>query len=158
MSNTINGDGNYNSFPDIHMKDGHLYKYNIPTRFPNEVKHKIIASLIDVINERSNQSIRMFGINGLMIIKQDIGHANNYQSTDGILADDILVEICDIMSVCSDDSIINTVVNHICEQMADMIRTNGTCPSGRVNRLIQVYMILKDYIDGVYLAPKSKTE
>ena len=32
-----------------------------------------------------------------------------------------------------------SIIGLLLEQMSDMIRTNGTCPSGRVTRLIQVY-------------------
>lgn len=146
MSRIINGDGNPNSFPDIHITDGKLFKYHIRTRFSNGIKLRIIQSLIEVIKERANNSLKDFGIRGLQIIANDIGMANNWQGADGMFADDILVEIAELITLVKNEEVINTVINHICEQMSDMIRTNGYCPSGRVNRIHQIYMFLYDHI------------
>jgi hypothetical protein len=75
---------------------------------------------------------------------------------DKIFACDVACEICDILSGIKDEEIIDTTVNHISEQMSDMIRTNGLCPAGRLNRLYNIYTFLRDYVDGVHLTPDQK--
>jgi len=154
MSRSIDGSGHLESFPDIHrVSDGKLFKYGITTRYSPDDKRKIILSLKDLVAERANPEIQKFGIIGLQLIAQDAGAAPNWQGADQLFADDILVEICHLISLCNDDEVINTAVNHLSEQMSDMIRTSGTCPSGRVNRCIQVYMVLRDAYDGKHLPP-----
>lgn len=157
MAQSINGDGNAAGFGEIHSaSDGKLIRYPITTRFMLGDKHKIIDCLLEVVRTRANPQIRDFGIRGLAIIKQDCGAPPNYQSRDRFFADDILCEICDIISSLDDSEVIDTAINHICEQFADMIRTSGTCPSGRVNRLMNVYMFLRDYKDGIHLPPSLR--
>lgn len=151
MSQTIDGGGNPASFPDIHKTDGKLAKYAIKTRFSINDKHQLISTLIDLIKEKSHPSIREFGVQGLLLIAKDAGMPPNWQGADQLFADDIVAEICSLLVRVNDAEIINTSINHIAEQMADMLRTCGTCPSGRVNRLFQIYMPLKDYVDGVHL-------
>lgn len=149
MSHTVNGGGNLNSFPDIHaVTDGKLMKYGIRTRYDSEDIYRFITCLIEIVNERANPAVKLYGINGLAIIKNDIKKPPNYQAVDKIYADDILADICIFISRVEDIEVIDTAVNHISEQMSDMINTSGTCPSGRVNRLFQVYMFLRDYLDG----------
>ena len=146
MSFTIDGGGNFFNFPDIHgVSDGKLIKYNIFTRYSVEVKKKIIDCLIKLVDERANDSVKYYGIKGLTLIRDESGMSTNYQSVDNLLADDILVEISILLSDESDDEVIDTCINHLCEQMCDMIRTSGYCPSGRVNRVFQVFMILNDF-------------
>ena len=157
MSGIIDGSGNLNTFPDIHaVSDGKLIKYDIKTRFKIDTKRRLIECLIQLIKERGNESIKQYGIDGITMIKLDTQQPPNYQCVDKLYADDVLAEICDIIASEDDDEIIDTAVNHLCEQMSDMLRTSGTCPSGRVNRCFEVYMFLKDYKDGVHL-PKSSS-
>lgn len=151
MARTIDGGGNLAAFRDIHgVVDGKLYKYGIRTRFSLTDKQKIIGSLIDLVEERGNANIKKYGILGLQIIRQDAGKAPNWHGSDGVFADDVVVEICDLLSECQDNEIIDTVINHLCEQMSDMIRTNGTCPTGRSGRVFQIYSFLRDFRDGVH--------
>lgn len=146
MSHAIDGSGNLNRFRDIHTEtDGQLHRCNIRTRFSIKTKKELIACLIELIQERANPSIKQFGIQGLQLMQRDAGQAPNYQNVDGILADDVLAEICDIISDEKDLEIIDTAINHICEQCSDMLRTHGTCPSGRANRMFSIYSYLRDY-------------
>jgi len=154
MSNSIDGKGSYNSFRDIHYLDGKLYKYNIYTKFPAEIKSKMISNLILLITKIGNNAVKEYGIKGLEIIRNDIGKHPNYSSPDNILADDILVDIHELLMNVNDNEVFKTVINHICEQMHDMIKTNGYCPQGRCTRLFEVYMFLRDYVDKVYLPKK----
>lgn len=151
MSHTIDGSGNLHSFRDIHgQMDGKLIKYPIQTRFTVQDKQRLIYALIEIMRERANSSVREFGIQGLGIIARDAGTPPNWQGADGFYADDILAEICSLLVNVKDDDVVDTVINHLGEQMSDMIQTNGLCPSGRL-RVFQCYMILKDYFDGSHL-------
>ncbi len=144
MSHTIDGACNINSARDIHFTDTHLIKYQIHTRFSHEDKLRIINALLRLINERANSAVKEYGLKGIIIIRNDAGNAPNWSGADQLLADDVLCEICDILADEQDDEVINTVINHICEQMKDMIDTSGYCASGRVARIHQIYMFLKD--------------
>lgn len=156
MSSSINGSGDPDTFACVHQQgDGKLFKYEIGTRFSPPDKIIIINSLLGLIRDRANSEIKALGLHGVGIILNDIAQAPNWQSADKIFADDILCEICELISVLSDCEVVDTVVNSICEQMADMIRSNGTCPSGRVNRLWQIYMFLRDLKDGVHLSKST---
>lgn len=155
MSHTITGSGV--PLYCVHREsDGKIYKYGITTRFSINDKKNLIDCLIQVVRDRANPQVREYGIRGLEVIRNDAGTQPNYQNIDGLFADDILCEICDIISEVDDDEVINTAINHIAEQMRDLITTNGWCSSGRVGRLIQCYMILRDYRDGVYLSPEQR--
>lgn len=151
MSHTIDGGGNANTFRDIHGEmDGKLYKYNLNTEYSIETKKRLIACLIKLVEERANPNIKPFGIQGLSIILNDSGQNPNYLHADKLYADDILAGICELLVDEKDEEVINTVVNHLCEQMSDMIRTNGYCPSGRC-RVFSVYMFLRDYKEGKHI-------
>jgi hypothetical protein len=150
MATSINGIGD----PQLcihQIGDGKLFRYGVITRFSNDTKKQLIDLLIDVITQRANPSIKEFGIRGITIIKDDTGLAQNFQAMDGLLADDVLADICDMLTRIKDYEVIDTTINHLCEQMADMIRTNGFCPTGRCTRVFQVYMVLRDALDGIHL-------
>lgn len=151
MSHTIDGSGNLQSFRDIHgQMDGKLIRYPIQSRFTVPDKQRLIHALMEVMRERANPSIRDFGIQGLEIISRDAGTPPNWQGADGFYADDVVAEICALLVNVREDAIVDTVINHLGEQMSDMIQTGGLCPSGRL-RVFQCYMILRDYFDGTHL-------
>jgi hypothetical protein len=89
------------------------------------------------------------------MIARDAGGAANWQGADQLFADDVVAEICSLLVEIHELEVVDTALNHIGEQMKDMFATSGTCPSGRANRLHQVYMFLKDYVEGAYLPPHS---
>lgn len=147
MSHIIRGQGNPNTFGCVHAAgDGKLGQHNVITRFSVESKKEIITKLILVIIERANPEIKEWGVKGVSLILNDVGAHPNFQVTDRILACDILIEIILILNDVKDMEVIDTAINHICEQMSDMIQTNGTCPSGRANRLFSVLVYLRDYM------------
>src|SRR5579872_507990 len=118
MAHTILGQGNSNLFADIHqVSEGKLFNYGIKTRFPVEERKRIISCLINLVNERANPEIRNFGIHGLSLILNDTGTASNFQVLDNVSADDILVEISEMLSIEKDIEVIDTAVNHLSEQM-----------------------------------------
>lgn len=146
MSHIIKAQGNPDTFGCVHAAgDGKLSNHNVTTRFPVEAKKEIISSFLKVIMERANPEIRNYGMQGVSLVLHDTGRGPNYQGADGILADDVLIEIILILNKSTDVEVIDTAINHICEQMSDMLRTNGTCPSGRVNRLFSILVYLRDY-------------
>jgi len=150
MSHTIDGSGNSANFPDVHAaSDGRLIRYGIATRFSVPDKQRIIGSLIDVIRERANESVKSFGIEALTVISRDAGQEPNWQGADRLFVDDVIVEICALLIDVEDHEIVDTAINILCEQFADMIRTGGWCSSGRANRAVQAYMILRDLRDKV---------
>lgn len=151
MAHTIDGSGNYNTFWDVHAaSDGKISHYGIKTRFSIPDKQKLIDGLIKLVNDRANESIKASGVQALIVISRDAGQAPNWQGVDGIFVDDVLAEICALLIEVKEQEVIDTVLNHLCEQFSDMINTSGWCSSGRL-RVIQVYMFLKDYLNGIYL-------
>lgn len=146
MSHIIKAQGNPDTFSCVHAAgDGKLGNHNVITRFDTDNKKQIISSFLNVIMERANQEIKEWGIRGISLILNDTSTSPNYQGADGLLADDVLIEIILILNKTTDLEVIDTAINHICEQMSDMLKTNGTCPSGRVNRLFSVLVYLRDY-------------
>ena len=146
MSQSIRGQGNPHTFGCVHAAgDGKLKDHNIITKFTNENKKEIIKNLLPLIIERANPEIKEWGIRGISLILNDTGLPANYQGADSLLADDVLIDIILILNKTKDLEVIDTAINHICEQMFDMLQTNGTCPSGRVNRLYSVLNYLRDY-------------
>ena len=147
MSHTILGQGNPHTFGCVHAAgDGKLSGHNVSTLFAVENKREIIKSLLNVINERANPQIKEWGLRGISIILNDTGAQPNYQAADGLFACDVLIEIILYINKINDLEVIDTALNHICEQMSDMIQTNGTCPSGRVNRLFSILSYLRHYM------------
>ena len=146
MSQTIRGQGNPHTFGCVHAAgDGKLKHHNVITKFSVEYKKEIIKNLLPIIYERANPEIKEWGIRGISLIMNDTGMPPNYQGADVLLADDVLIDIILILNNTKDLEVIDTAINHICEQMSDMLQTNGTCPSGRVNRLYSVLNYLRDY-------------
>ena len=155
MAHLIDGSGNPGTFTDVHAaSDGRLIRYPLETQFNTADKQRLIAGLVDVVRERANPAVRDLGIQGLQIIGRDAGGPANFQGADQMFADDIVAEICALLVRVEEPEVVNTVVNHLCEQFGDMIRTNGMCPSGRLNRASQVRMFLRDYLAGAHLPPK----
>lgn len=153
------GQGNPNTFACVHSTgDGKLYTYNIQTQYDNETKKNYITKLIQLVVEHADANIRLFGVRGLEIIRDATGTCNNWLDTDKLYADDICVEIFKMMSQITDKEVISTVVNNISEQMSDMIQTNGFCSSGRVVRLMNIYMFLRDYFELTLKNETNKNE
>jgi hypothetical protein len=155
MSHTIDGSGNPHSFRDIHGEmDGKLIKYPIKTRFSVPDRQKLIYALIEVMKNRGNSEIKDYGIQGLEIIARDAGTPANWQGADQLFVDDVLAEICALLVNVKEEAIVDTIINHLGEQMSDMIKSNGFCASGRL-RVFQCYMILRDYFDGTHLSSSN---
>lgn len=153
MSHTITGSTNPQSFRDIHYLDGSLYTYDLQkeSALSNEGKAKIMEGLINAVRERANPEIRTECIHALKVIQRSIGTSSNYTHADKLRAEDVFVAIADELVQVDDDEVINTVINHIAEQMSDLLRTNGWCSSGRVIRAMNIYTFIKDYNNKSYL-------
>jgi hypothetical protein len=70
------------------------------------------------------------------IIIEDINKNPNYSGSDLQRADDILFHICMKIFAEKDQ---NTIITNLAEQLSDIV-TSGSCPQGRVNRLMQLYL------------------
>jgi hypothetical protein len=118
----------------VHEFDGKLPKIPIKSRTPNEKQalFSIFGNKIKIL-PISNSSI----IRNMETIMNEMSTPQNYLVTDGIYADDILAEIIDII-IHKDTDIIPIFL----EQMLDIC--TGACPSGRVVRLYQILLALKD--------------
>jgi hypothetical protein len=133
---------------DIHKYDCKLSK---PSNFYDDFnydKKELMTELIQHFSTFSKQNdIKIYGLRGLEIIKNDINSKANYVTTDNIYAEDILIGIFILLKkYITDKEIIETTYHQISEQMKHMFETNGLCPIGR-SRSIQIYQYLKDHIN-----------
>jgi|688.fasta_scaffold1317305_1 hypothetical protein len=136
-------ENSYN-FQDIHeATDGKLRDYAIITRYSVSEKINMFGSLVNLIKS-TNSKLKLYGIHGINMITSDIQKTANYQSIDKMYADDVLAEICNLLMQEENREIVETSIDILCEQMFDMFTTNGSCQSGRVNRLFQVYVFLRE--------------
>lgn len=136
---------NSNTFQDVHIHDGKLYKYDMDMTYTKIEKSIMITNLIELIKLFAIKELQQYGIKGLEIIRHDCGSGVNFLQTDNLYADDIAVNIERLLNQVDDKEVMITTVNMLSEQMMDMIITNGFCSSGRVVRLMNVYMFLKEY-------------
>lgn len=121
-----------NSFVNVHTFDGKLDGIFTPSRkYDIEEKKEFLTQLLqDISDPRAKQSVT--------IMINDMGKpgSQNYQRENNVDASDVLMDILHM----GNDSDIMTNLN---EQLADM-RTLGICPSGRVTRLLQLWLAFKE--------------
>lgn len=136
---------------DVHIFDGKLKSHSIKTHLSRDQKIKIFDPVVTGVSKLQNFT----AVNGLKTVIDDLESPKNYDSTNEIYADDILAEICLMMEKHFDQDIINTIIENIAIQMADMI-TLGPCQQGRATRLFQVYNFVKEIRNetpvGIYLS------
>lgn len=117
----------------VHLFDGKLFKIPIQNRTIEEKRY-----LFSIFRDKiSTLPISSSIIRNMDTIMNDAHTSQNYLNTDRIYADDILAEIIDI-TIHKDTDIIPIFL----EQMVDM--QTGLCSSGRVVRLYQILLALKD--------------
>ena len=142
------GSGNVHTFNDVHTYDTVLDKTNlILTRFTIPEKVELINKLIQNILLLASPNVRIPGMQGIELIRNSVGTSSNGPSPDHMFACDVASEISVMMSKISDEDVKKNIINTICEQMNDMIVTHGFCVSGRVNRLFNVYLFVKEYVE-----------
>lgn len=120
-----------NSFINVHNFDGKLNRIFTPSRkYTIEEKKESLTKLLqDIYDPRAKQTVD--------IIIRDMNRPNsqNYQKENNIDASDVLMDILQ-MGNGSD------IMTNLNEQLADA-RSLGICPSGRVTRLIQLWVAFK---------------
>jgi len=118
----------------VHVFDGKLFKIPIKSRTSDE-KRALFSVFRNKISTLPipNPSI----IRNMEVIMDEMSMPQNYLATDGLFADDVLAEIIDIIIHKDTD-----VIPIFLEMLLDM--NSGLCCSGRVVRLHQILMALKD--------------
>ena len=116
---------------DVHEFDGKLQNiYNIPIKYSILEKKEHFSMLITKIKNLNS-------INTLNIIIQDLEIINgsNFQKENNLDTSDILIDILKL-------ELTSDLLSCLDEQLED-ITTMGLCPSGRVTRLLQIYVAFK---------------
>lgn len=124
---------------NVHTYDASLSNIQIKTTYT--IEHKI-----EVFNRLLLSLIQFgegVGLDGLKLVIKDTATASNFLVKDSIYADDVLMEIALKLETVKDDETTSNICNLLIEQMSDMM-TKGTCSSGRVVRLLQIYNICND--------------
>jgi hypothetical protein len=118
------------------FKDVHEFDYKIPhwisQRFDKVQKEIAFNRLLDHQLIKTDPAT----ISAFKLITDKIEAPENYDCTNNVSADDILMEILQISTH------IDTIILCLIEQMLDMA-TLGPCPQGRCGRLLQVYNAFK---------------
>jgi len=81
----------------------------------------------------------------LKMIAENIQGSANYETGNDMYADDILGEICLYMRNTKTDPE-GSILKTLDEQLSEI--SGGTCPSGRVTRLWQIYVSIRDEASG----------
>lgn len=137
---------------DIHIFDKEIREIKIPTRFDKNYKSIYFTSLKQMINQYADDNVKGAGLEAVDIIYRDQETPANFL---GSFADDVLAELTILLEKQTDLEIKKNIIDLLCEQYYFMKVTNGTCPSGRLSRGMQVYLMMKDIDDGVCY-PKIK--
>jgi hypothetical protein len=122
---------------DVHYYDGKMMRINIKEAKSDEKKGQF-DKLYELVRQHPNldEKIRGFSLQAIKIIIEDINKNPNYSGSDLQRADDILFHICMKIFAEKDQ---NTIITNLAEQLSDIV-TSGSCPQGRVNRLMQLYL------------------
>lgn len=123
---------------ETHFYDGKL-EHQITTRFLPIEKKEYFKKLLDNLIIKSNP----YAIQGLQLIIDNTGTQGNYDPTSKIYADDILMEICIILYLITNQIIIETLMINLTEQLSDII-TSGPCVQGRTQRMYNIYHLFND--------------
>lgn len=114
---------------DVHTFDGALVNIFVPSFKMNDDQKREYFNLFQarLTNPVAQRSVQ--------IITESLGTPANFQPENNIDCSDLLVEIINHKN-CTD---LLTVIE---EQLSDIV-TSGLCPSGRVTRLLQVWVSLE---------------
>ena len=122
---------------DVHTFDKQ-YNHNIKTKYTKEIKIEKFIKLMNEINDFKFTE----PIHGLQKVISDIETEANFDRTSDLKADDVLIEIVNLLENTDKDTK-SCVFLNLLEQMNDML-TSGPCPQGRTNRLMQIYKFLEN--------------
>jgi len=117
-----------NKFINVHNFDGKLKDIFIPSReYKNDEKKVAFVELLKLLTNQNSKKAVTTIINDLNITPK-----KNFQPENNIDASDILMEILHY----KDNS---NLIKGLDEQLSD-IHTLGSCSSGRVTRLLQLWL------------------
>jgi hypothetical protein len=134
-----------NTFIDVHTFDEKLTD-PFPSKHSKEEKLMIFNKVLHIFH---NMKLSFQSCQGLKLIIDDIGTPANYDDKNKLYVDDILMEICELLTknfenqVNDDIKDIFNFLGLLAEQLSDMY-TLGRCSQGRSTRLYQLYKSLKD--------------
>lgn len=140
-------------FRDVHVYDG-KWSHDIKTEVSIQEKCELFNSLYQEIKTIGNGVDVSSALKGLVLVVENTQRPSNFDPANNIYADDILVEICKMITI---DKLVTTKVGtsldesrpelsekmydslmNVAEQLGDMYNL-GQCPQGRSTRLIQIY-------------------
>lgn len=128
-----------NNFRDVHTEYDSKYTHDICTKYTIQEKKDKFNILINEM-----QSLHL-DLRGIQTVINDSQTPSNFDTINNLYADDVLIEIINVLEILSalDENNFNriSIYKNIIEQMNDMI-TLGSCPQGRTNRLMQIYKSL----------------
>ena len=127
---------------NTHHYDGALNKV-VSCDATREEKEEMFNRLIQdlLVNHLIINNQRSTAIRAVSIITSGIQKPENYDSTNGLYADNVLYHICCKLQEKQDLDILKC----LSEQLSDII-TSGSCPQGRVIRLVQVLDSINDIV------------
>jgi hypothetical protein len=128
---------------DVHKYDSEVRNINIPTKLSKGFKAMYFSKLRELIFEHSESQVKDKALQVMDILFRDMETPPNFL---GSYADDILCEIAILLEEEKDIEYIKMIINLLCEQFTDLVNTSGWCPSGRVSRILCVYVVAKDRI------------
>ena len=115
---------------DVHVYDGKLIGKFTPIHiFDNDNKTSLFARLISILDDPVSKNM-------VQLILDGINNTSNYDSTNMIDASDVLVDI-----LMFDDGV-DGVLKTLEQQLIDMYQL-GSCPQGRVVRLLQIWKAIQ---------------
>ena len=126
------------NFIDVHTFDG-KWNHDITTKHNLEYKEKIFNVLLEEVKKIGTDD----SIKGLTLVIENTQKQPNYDCSNKLFADDILVEICIKLSAIDNEDHRNDILRLLSEQMCDMYKL-GQCPQGRTTRLIQVWNSIRE--------------
>ena len=115
---------------DVHIYDGQLIgKFTPVHQFDNDTKISLFNRLISVLSDPVSKNMTQLILDGM-------NTTSNYDSTNMIDASDVLVDL-----LMFDDSV-DGVLKTLEQQLIDMYNL-GSCPQGRVVRLLQIWKAIQ---------------
>jgi hypothetical protein len=127
---------NPNTFQDVHRYDGKISHF-ISTRFDHDYKKKVFDKFLnsDEIKQQSHM------ISAFKLITDNIGSQNIYDPTNKYYADDILIEILELLEKNKEINV-EFIMMLLFEQMTDMMNL-GRCVQGIAHRILQIFNAIK---------------
>jgi hypothetical protein len=128
-------------FIDVHVFDGKLSLFR-ECKFSVQEKTYLFASFAHAIKEEDKKDGKVRDVSGIDMVASGCQKPENFDSTHHLYADDILAGIIQLWQRMPQADKKRDLIDMVCEQMTDM-KQLGSCPQGRVIRLIQIFNYLE---------------